>query len=215
VEVLPAPPKDDWAWVYRVKPEIAPSVVFIAEGQWADAVVAVPAFDVERFVRLEGGNLTVRCKVQGTDAPSALNLRVSLEDNESRLAYYFPHFDPSRGQLTFAAQSLKIDNGATWPRRASKIRIGGFGPAGSSLSIDSIEFAISDDVSQPRLSKFHELFPQSDEQSRLAAAKLEEEQRRASARLADLERWILPLRAVFRRLPPRLRETIKKFVFTP
>ena len=214
VEGLPAPPNDDWAWVYRVKPEVPASVSFVAEGQWADAAIAIPALDVERFVRLEEGKLTIDCRVQGTDASSALNLRVSLEDNERRLAYYFPHYDPARGHLSFAAQCLKIEDGTTWPRRAVRIRIGGFGPAGSSLSIESIEFAIADDLSQPRLSKFHELFPQSEEQSRLEAARLEEEQRRARARLEDLERLILPLKAVFRRLPPRFRETIKKFVFT-
>lgn|GEM_PF-6859223 len=207
VEPMPAPPKDESSWIYRLKPLVPPAIRFQAEGEWTDITLPIAALDVEQLVQIPESRIVVRCRGNHIVAGDLLNLRVSLEDGEGKLAYYFPHFNESEGVLSFAGSSLQSEKGTGFPRKASQIRVGGFGPVGTSLTIDSIEVSMG-----PQLTEAcSELADQRlrGEQEHLRSAQLEDQLRQVSGRLSELDHRVEPLRRVFRLLPRRLRDVLK------
>ncbi len=200
-EMMPATPKDEFGWIYRVKPLVRPVVRFEAEGQWAEAALAIAPFDLERLVQSDECRVIIRANASGVPSAAALNLRVSLEDREGKLAYYFPRFNQPEGLLSFAARSLKSEEATALPRKTSRMRVGGFGPSGSSLTIESVEIFVGQDVAEacPELADS-------------VLRQREEQLRSVQARLDELDRRVEPLRKVFRLLPGWLRDALKGLV---
>jgi hypothetical protein len=196
-----------WAWHLDV-PAGGGRVAFAGEGRWSDVTFAAYPFDMAILGRLDGGAVRVRFRVEGVTAPGDLNVRVSFEDDGGIVLYAFPALDLGRGEASFATTALRRDAEIAPGRKASKIRVGGFGPAGTSLTVTSVDVRVGPDVFESDLDPH----PRSRSDPRIDEEELSA-LRRDQQRLRELLLTIAPLRRITSMFVPKpARDALKKLL---
>lgn len=115
---------------------------FTGPQTWSDLTVRIPAALAKQLAKSPGVAVAIRWRnlVQGEVAPAAPNVRISVEEDDlRRIAYAFqPVAEGLMVDASFPLGAMEMSVGDFALRDVVRLRVGGFGAAGTALAIEEL-----------------------------------------------------------------------------
>jgi radical SAM protein with 4Fe4S-binding SPASM domain len=197
-----------WRWAMTV-PEGDGRLTFARDDQWAETSYGIAPIDLASLAA--GAHASVACeyRVEGTPAPASIRLRISLESARGDALYVEPSLPAHEGTVRSPLTAFRTDATIPLERWATRIRVGGTGPVGATVSLRSIEIAMPG--GNPVGTALNPYRTEATRQAADAAA-LREDVAALQSRLDALERWVAPLRRLLVSVPGPLRRAGKRLL---